>query len=161
MSNCWSKETIFIQNALFDVFLYNWDFHMWWCDTRPKWKRCHRSEANLYTTAESVFHPLKLWEKWSFLQNILLWTMVLSANCNVRVALLCNAQCVKPLRNWEIKKWVPWSPFSAIEIISDRNIWVNIFCQFHFLSNIWVRVETPSQQYKNQFEFWQACWRMW
>ena len=72
-----------------------------------------------------------------------------------------NALCVKPLRIWEIKKWVPWPPFSAIEIISDRNIWVNIFCQFHFLSNIWVRVETPSQQYKNQFEFWQPCWRMW
>ena len=72
-----------------------------------------------------------------------------------------SAQCVKPLRIWEIKKWVPWPPFSAIEIISDRNIWVNIFWQFHFLSNIWVRVETPSQQYKNQFEFWQPCWRMW
>ena len=72
-----------------------------------------------------------------------------------------GSQCVKPLRIWEIKKWVPWPPFSAIEIISDRNIWVNIFWQFHFLSNIWVRVETPSQQYKNQFEFWQPCWRMW
>ena len=38
------------------------------------------------------------------------------------------AQCVKPLRIWEIKKLVPWPPFSALEIISDRNIWVNIFC---------------------------------
>ena len=26
-------------------------------------------------------------------------------------------QCVKPLRIWEIKKWVPWPPFSAVEII--------------------------------------------
>ena len=51
------------------------------------------------------------------------------------------AQCVKPLRIWEIKKWVPWPPFSVVEIISDRNIWVNIFCQFHFLSNIWYELK--------------------
>ncbi len=52
-------------------------------------------------------------------------------------------QCVKPLRIWENKKWVPWPPFSAIEIISDQRCkkwgaWGARSCYFYTsCANFW------------------------
>ena len=56
-----------------------------------------------------------------------------------------------PLRIWEINKWVSRPPFSVVEVISDRNIWVNIFCQFHFRIVHWVANNEAGVQLKKIF----------
>ena len=52
-------------------------------------------------------------------------------------------QCTvaQALKEFGIKDFVPLLPFSWIWIVSDRKYLRTIFCQFHFLSNIWEQVD--------------------
>ena len=52
-------------------------------------------------------------------------------------------QCTmaQALKEFGIMDFVPLLPFSWIWIVSDRKYLRTIFCQFHFLSNIWEQVD--------------------
>ena len=58
-----------------------------------------------------------------------------------RVQSMAQCTMAQALKEFGIKDFVPLLPFSWIWIVSDRKYLRTIFCQFHFLSNIWEQVD--------------------